>query len=113
MAALWSATGWYKSQHLGEESPAKPFRDGDTEPHAWFQWPTITSSREDMHAARVALMNRAATRRALSQEFGSFRNKKYPCEGSMTFAAIWTLISETMAAAALDAASQIGTILMM
>ncbi|GFV23784.1 transposable element Tc1 transposase [Trichonephila clavipes] len=26
MAAPSRATGWYKSQHLGEESPAKPFR---------------------------------------------------------------------------------------
>ncbi|GFW39846.1 uncharacterized protein TNCV_2420111 [Trichonephila clavipes] len=26
MAALWLATGWYKRQHTGEESPAKPFR---------------------------------------------------------------------------------------
>ncbi|GFW29233.1 hypothetical protein TNCV_4133061 [Trichonephila clavipes] len=25
MAALWRATGWYKRQHLSEESPAKPF----------------------------------------------------------------------------------------
>ncbi|GFT04693.1 hypothetical protein TNCV_334421 [Trichonephila clavipes] len=24
--ALWRATGWYKRQHLSEESPAKPFR---------------------------------------------------------------------------------------
>ncbi|GFW04202.1 uncharacterized protein TNCV_2669671 [Trichonephila clavipes] len=29
MAALWRATGWYKRQHLGEESPAKPFRVQD------------------------------------------------------------------------------------
>ncbi|GFY15257.1 hypothetical protein TNCV_1570681 [Trichonephila clavipes] len=28
MAALWRATGWYKRQHLGGESPAKPFRMG-------------------------------------------------------------------------------------
>ncbi|GFT14985.1 hypothetical protein TNCV_4315731 [Trichonephila clavipes] len=26
MAALCRATGWYKRQHLSEETPAKPFR---------------------------------------------------------------------------------------
>ncbi|GFX44193.1 hypothetical protein TNCV_4119891 [Trichonephila clavipes] len=26
MAAFWCATGWYKRQHLSEETPAKPFR---------------------------------------------------------------------------------------
>ncbi|GFX12133.1 hypothetical protein TNCV_2999161 [Trichonephila clavipes] len=26
MVALWCATVWYKRQHLGEESAAKPFR---------------------------------------------------------------------------------------
>ncbi|GFY07532.1 HTH_Tnp_Tc3_2 domain-containing protein [Trichonephila clavipes] len=39
-------------------------------------FPPITSSREDMHVTRMALMDRAATSRSLSQELGSFARQQ-------------------------------------
>ncbi|GFV09849.1 HTH_Tnp_Tc3_2 domain-containing protein [Trichonephila clavipes] len=46
--------------------------DGTTECRAGSQRLPITSSREDRHITRIALMDRAATPRVLSQELGSF-----------------------------------------
>ncbi|GFW68260.1 hypothetical protein TNCV_1881401 [Trichonephila clavipes] len=54
----------------------------------------------------MALMERKATSRALSQELGSFARQKVSTNSSTTFAAARTLSSETMTAATLDAASQ-------
>ncbi|GFS76920.1 uncharacterized protein TNCV_3756021 [Trichonephila clavipes] len=45
-------------------------QDGNSERHAGSQRPLITSSREDRHVTRMALMSRAASSRALSQELG-------------------------------------------
>ncbi|GFV32639.1 HTH_Tnp_Tc3_2 domain-containing protein [Trichonephila clavipes] len=47
-------------------------QNGNTEGQAGSQRPPITSSREDRHIIRMALMDRAATIRALIQEMGSF-----------------------------------------
>ncbi|XP_054710298.1 uncharacterized protein LOC129219995 [Uloborus diversus] len=47
-------------------------QDGNTERRAGSQRPPITSSREDRHIIRMALMDRATTSRAVSQETGSF-----------------------------------------
>ncbi|GFW05823.1 transposable element Tcb1 transposase [Trichonephila clavipes] len=47
-------------------------KDGNTERCTGFQWPPITSSREDRHANRMALIDCAATSGTLSQELGSF-----------------------------------------
>ncbi|GFS66331.1 HTH_Tnp_Tc3_2 domain-containing protein [Trichonephila clavipes] len=44
-------------------------QDGNKERRAGSQRPSITSSREDRHVTRRALMNRATTSRALSREF--------------------------------------------
>ncbi|GFT29436.1 hypothetical protein TNCV_535621 [Trichonephila clavipes] len=52
-------------------------------------------------------MDRAATLRALSQEMGSFSRQKM--NSSKAFAAAWTLSSETMTTATLEAAFQTGT----
>ncbi|GFU17225.1 HTH_Tnp_Tc3_2 domain-containing protein [Trichonephila clavipes] len=51
-------------------------QEDDTERRAGFQRPPITSSREEWHATRMALMDRAATSRALNQEFGSFAKQQ-------------------------------------
>ncbi|GFV28665.1 uncharacterized protein TNCV_3986151 [Trichonephila clavipes] len=51
-------------------------QDGNTERHAGSQRFHITSSREDRHVIRKALMDRAATPRALSQELGSFARQQ-------------------------------------
>ncbi|GFW92533.1 HTH_Tnp_Tc3_2 domain-containing protein [Trichonephila clavipes] len=51
-------------------------QDGNTERHAGSQRPPINSSREDRHVTRMALMDRAATSRALSQELGSFARQQ-------------------------------------
>ncbi|GFW65608.1 uncharacterized protein TNCV_3550311 [Trichonephila clavipes] len=51
-------------------------QDGNTERHAGSQRPPITSSREDRHLTRMALMDRAATSRALSQELVSFARQQ-------------------------------------
>ncbi|GFW62702.1 HTH_Tnp_Tc3_2 domain-containing protein [Trichonephila clavipes] len=45
---------------------------GNTECSAGSQRSPITNSREDRHVTRMALIDRAATSRALSQELGSF-----------------------------------------
>ncbi|GFT01772.1 uncharacterized protein TNCV_4205781 [Trichonephila clavipes] len=82
-------------------------KDGNTERRTGSLRPPIISSREDRHVTRIALMDRTATSRALSQELGSFTT--IICTNSlMTFAAAWTLSSDTMAAATFDAASQTG-----
>ncbi|GFY23601.1 hypothetical protein TNCV_1039001 [Trichonephila clavipes] len=47
-------------------------QDVSTEYRAGSQWFPITSSREDRHVTHNSVMDRAATSRALSQEFGSF-----------------------------------------
>ncbi|GFV96629.1 HTH_Tnp_Tc3_2 domain-containing protein [Trichonephila clavipes] len=51
-------------------------QDGNTKHHAGFQRPPISSSREDRHVTRTALMDRAATSRTLSQKLGSFARQK-------------------------------------
>ncbi|GFU16392.1 HTH_Tnp_Tc3_2 domain-containing protein [Trichonephila clavipes] len=51
-------------------------RDGNTERRAGSQRPPITSSREDRHATRMALMECAATSRSLSQKLGSFARQQ-------------------------------------
>ncbi|GFY09561.1 HTH_Tnp_Tc3_2 domain-containing protein [Trichonephila clavipes] len=51
-------------------------QDGNTERRAGSQLPPITRSREDKHATRLPLMDRAATSRALSQELGSFARQQ-------------------------------------
>ncbi|GFV22810.1 hypothetical protein TNCV_2090081 [Trichonephila clavipes] len=56
-------------------------------------------SREGRHVIRVALTDRAVMSRPLSQELRSQDNSP------TTFSAAWTLSSETMPAATLDAAS--------
>ncbi|GFY33749.1 transposable element Tcb1 transposase [Trichonephila clavipes] len=61
----------------------------------------IISSQKDSHGTRKA------TSRALSQEI--CKAISVCANNSLTFAAAWTLSSETMAAATLDAASQTGT----
>ncbi|GFY11787.1 hypothetical protein TNCV_1529791 [Trichonephila clavipes] len=48
----------------------------NTEPYAGFQRPPITSSGEDRYVTRMALMDRAATSQALSQELGSFARQQ-------------------------------------
>ncbi|GFV39731.1 transposable element Tcb2 transposase [Trichonephila clavipes] len=50
--------------------------DGNTERRAESQRPPIPNSRKDRHVARMALMDRAATSQALSQELGSFANQQ-------------------------------------
>ncbi|GFX40211.1 transposable element Tc3 transposase [Trichonephila clavipes] len=52
------------------------FQDGNTEYRAGSQRPPIASSREDRHVTRMALMDREATSRALSQELGSFARQQ-------------------------------------
>ncbi|GIY67361.1 hypothetical protein CDAR_255051 [Caerostris darwini] len=47
-------------------------QDHNTERRAGSQQPPITSSREDRRVTYMALRDRAATSRALSQESGSF-----------------------------------------
>ncbi|GFW92349.1 HTH_Tnp_Tc3_2 domain-containing protein [Trichonephila clavipes] len=51
-------------------------QDGNTERRAGSQRPPITSSREGRHVTRIALMDRTATSRALSQELGSFAKQQ-------------------------------------
>ncbi|GFS66800.1 transposable element Tcb1 transposase [Trichonephila clavipes] len=51
-------------------------QDGKTERSAGSQRPPITSSREDRHVTLMALMDRAAPSRALSQELGSFAGQQ-------------------------------------
>ncbi|GFX50666.1 hypothetical protein TNCV_2722521 [Trichonephila clavipes] len=46
------------------------------EPRAWSQRLAIISSRKDRHVTSVALMDRAATSRALSQELESFAGQQ-------------------------------------
>ncbi|GFV56292.1 HTH_Tnp_Tc3_2 domain-containing protein [Trichonephila clavipes] len=50
--------------------------DGNTERRAGSQRPSITNSREDKHVTHMALLHRAATSRALSQELGSFARQQ-------------------------------------
>ncbi|GFY24424.1 HTH_Tnp_Tc3_2 domain-containing protein [Trichonephila clavipes] len=83
-------------------------QDGNTECRAGSQRPPITSSREDRHVTCMALMYRAATSRTLSQELGSFARQVSARTVRRRFPAAWTLSSDIMAAATLDAASQIG-----
>ncbi|GFU96649.1 HTH_Tnp_Tc3_2 domain-containing protein [Trichonephila clavipes] len=54
------------------------FQDGNTELLAGSQRPPITSNREeeDRRVTRLALMDRAATSQALSQELGSFTRQQ-------------------------------------
>ncbi|GFX75178.1 hypothetical protein TNCV_3171051 [Trichonephila clavipes] len=61
-------------------------QDDSTEPHAESKVPPITSSREDRHVIRIALMDPAATSRALNQELGSFE-RQVCTKRSTTFAA--------------------------
>ncbi|GFV27026.1 hypothetical protein TNCV_4852631 [Trichonephila clavipes] len=59
------------------------------------------------HVTRMTLMDHAAMAHALSQELGSFVKTTSVCTNrSMTFAAAWTLSSETMVAVTLEAALQ-------
>ncbi|GFW73830.1 HTH_Tnp_Tc3_2 domain-containing protein [Trichonephila clavipes] len=51
-------------------------QDDNTESRAVSQRSSITSSREDRHVTHIALMDRAATSQALSQEFRSFSRQK-------------------------------------
>ncbi|GFY34945.1 HTH_Tnp_Tc3_2 domain-containing protein [Trichonephila clavipes] len=51
-------------------------QDGNMERCAGSQQPPITSSREDTHITLMALMDHAATSRALSQEWGSFARQQ-------------------------------------
>ncbi|GFX16317.1 uncharacterized protein TNCV_4705681 [Trichonephila clavipes] len=83
-------------------------QDGNTERRTASQRPPITSSREDRHVTCMALMDRAATSRALSQELGSFARPSVCTNSSTTLAAARALSSETMAVATLDAASHKG-----
>ncbi|GFX39797.1 transposable element Tc3 transposase [Trichonephila clavipes] len=46
--------------------------DGNMERRAGSQWPPITSRQEYRHATHMALIDRAATSRALSKELGPF-----------------------------------------
>ncbi|GFW56416.1 uncharacterized protein TNCV_2089231 [Trichonephila clavipes] len=69
----------------------------------------ITSSREDRHVTRMALMGHAASSRALNQELGSFARQQVLARTvRQLFLAASTLNSETMAAAILDIASLTG-----
>ncbi|PRD28583.1 UNVERIFIED_CONTAM: hypothetical protein NCL1_31938 [Trichonephila clavipes] len=80
-------------------------QDGNTERRSGFQRPSITRSRENRHVTRMAVSDRAAPSRALNQELESFARLSVSTNSSTTFAAAWTLSSETIAAATLDAAS--------
>ncbi|GFU50322.1 HTH_Tnp_Tc3_2 domain-containing protein [Trichonephila clavipes] len=51
-------------------------QDGNKERHDGSQRPSFTSSREDRHVTRIALMDRAAPSRAPSQELGSFARQQ-------------------------------------
>ncbi|GFW72234.1 hypothetical protein TNCV_702711 [Trichonephila clavipes] len=51
-------------------------KDGNTEYRAGSQRPSITSNQEDRYLTRMALMDRAATSRALSQELGPFARQQ-------------------------------------
>ncbi|GFV34842.1 HTH_Tnp_Tc3_2 domain-containing protein [Trichonephila clavipes] len=51
-------------------------QDGNTERRAGSQRSPITNSREDRHVTHIALMDRAAKSRALSQELGSFARQQ-------------------------------------
>ncbi|GFT37078.1 HTH_Tnp_Tc3_2 domain-containing protein [Trichonephila clavipes] len=55
------------------------FQDSNTERRAGSQRPSIISSREARHVTRMALMDRAATSRALSQELGLFARQQIKC----------------------------------
>ncbi|GFU49885.1 transposable element Tcb1 transposase [Trichonephila clavipes] len=55
------------------------FPDGNAKRRAGSQRHPITSSREDRHTTCMALMDRAATSRRLSQELGSFARQQRRC----------------------------------
>ncbi|GFW21554.1 ATP-dependent DNA helicase [Trichonephila clavipes] len=59
----------------------KKNENGNTERHGESQQPTITSRQEERHVTRMALMNRAATSRALSQELGLFARQRLQQHG--------------------------------
>ncbi|GFY07377.1 HTH_Tnp_Tc3_2 domain-containing protein [Trichonephila clavipes] len=51
-------------------------QDSNTECHAGSQRPPFTTSGEDWHVTRMALLERAATSRALSEELWTFARKQ-------------------------------------
>ncbi|GFX10924.1 hypothetical protein TNCV_511841 [Trichonephila clavipes] len=49
---------------------------GDTELHAESQWSLITDNRQDRFVTHMAIMDRAAPSRGLSQELRSFARRQ-------------------------------------
>ncbi|GFW96036.1 HTH_Tnp_Tc3_2 domain-containing protein [Trichonephila clavipes] len=80
-------------------------QDGNTERRAGSQRLLITSSQEARHVTRMALMDRAATSRALSQELGTFARQQMSTQTVRRCMQQHGLSSETMATDTLDAAS--------